>query len=451
MRKAFLVLSLVLIASTAMAELQNIQVGGSVRIRGNWWTGEALSWDNDNGNTISFVEQRSRLNVKADFTEQVSAFIELDEYDVWGSEFRSNYITGVDVRGGGVDEIEVYQSYIEASEMWGQPLMVRIGRQEIALGSQWLVGTNDAKSLYTGLSFDGVLVNYATDMVSVSAFDAKLAETSPIEEDGDVDLYGVYASYLGIEDMTIDAYWLYVRDPRGVRNVDLDTTQLHTIGLRGAGTIGAFDLEAEAAYQFGDGEKLPGNPLDLSWDNDATDINAWAGNLEVGYTFDMTYTPRVYLGGAYFGAGDDEDVAFNRLFSNWEYSEFVDVNANLSNAWILRAGVSAMPTEDIELLLAATYLASVEPTKTLQHFWPWNLAELDSELGWELGLYMTYNYSEDLSLEVGYAHFFVGDGMSHDNFHRFVGNFSAMNGYASGVGTCNDDADYLYFETKVCF
>jgi hypothetical protein len=165
----------------------------------------------------------------------------------------------------------------------------------------------------------------------------------------------------------------------------------------------------------------------------------------------MSYTPRVYLGGAYFDAGDGEDVAFNRLFSNWEYSEFLDVNGNLSNAWLVRAGVSAMPTEDIELLLAATYLASVEPTKTLQPFWPWDLDELDEELGWELGLYMTYNYSEDLSLEVGYAHFFVGDGLSDDNFLGFVGNFSSQNGYASAVGTGDDDADYLYFETKVCF
>ena len=36
-----------------------------------------------------------------------------------------------------------------------------------------------------------------------------------------------------------------------VRKKLLQNTDLHTIGLRGAGTYGAFDLEAEVAFQFG--------------------------------------------------------------------------------------------------------------------------------------------------------------------------------------------------------
>ena len=70
----------------AFAELQNVEVGGKLRIRGNMFSLE----DND----ASFVEQRTMLNVKADFTNEVSAFIELDSYDIWGEDFRSNYLTG---------------------------------------------------------------------------------------------------------------------------------------------------------------------------------------------------------------------------------------------------------------------------------------------------------------------------------------------------------------------
>jgi hypothetical protein len=79
-----------------------------------------------------------------------------------------------------------------------------------------------------------------------------------------------------------------------------------------------------------------------------TDYGNLAGNLEVGYTFDATIQPRIYLGGAYFGGdADADDLSFNRLFSNWEYSEFIE-NTELSNAWLLRAGVSIMPTESRE-------------------------------------------------------------------------------------------------------
>ncbi len=102
----------------------------------------AFSWDEDS-NDLSFVEQRTRLNVKADFTNEVSAFIELDSYDIWGEDFRSNYITGADGRAVSNDDVEMYQAYIEANEMFGMPIRMRVGRQELSFGSEWLVGVND--------------------------------------------------------------------------------------------------------------------------------------------------------------------------------------------------------------------------------------------------------------------------------------------------------------------
>ena len=77
---------------TAMAELQNVELGGSIRIRGNYYNMDSMG-------DYSFVEQRTRLNVKADFTDDVSAFIEFDYYDFWGEDFRSMYICGNDMRG----------------------------------------------------------------------------------------------------------------------------------------------------------------------------------------------------------------------------------------------------------------------------------------------------------------------------------------------------------------
>jgi hypothetical protein len=106
-------LAVALIASLggmAFAELQNVEIGGSLRIRGNYFGLDSLG-------DVSFIEQRTRLNVKADFTQDVSAFIELDSYDVWGEDFRSVYLTGSDFRGG--DNVDLYQAYIEARNLWG--------------------------------------------------------------------------------------------------------------------------------------------------------------------------------------------------------------------------------------------------------------------------------------------------------------------------------------------
>ena len=556
MRKTFVVLAAaLLIGSMAVAELQNIEVGGSIRIRGNWYTGEVVgmsqlqniananppgivpvnwAWDDRVGNDLSFVEQRTRVNVKADFTDEVSAFIELDSYDIWGEEFRSAaWVTGADARAVTNNDVEVYQAYIEANEMFGMPLRLRIGRQELALGSQWLVGVNDTSSYFTGLSFDGILLTYTTDTLSVSAVWAKLAERSPIEQDGDVDVYGIYGSYLGIEDICIDAYWLMARDARrlapqtvdpiwgpfgggfnqwalnvleDILGVDeWDPTYLHTVGLRGAGTIGALDFEAELAYQFGEADRI-GNRLGnevYGYPNDDVDFGCWGLNLEVGYTFDMSYAPRVYLGFVYLDGDDERDldrvdtfgewivnnvigwpfteagetVSFNRLFSNWEYSEFL-AGTDLTNVWILRGGVSAMPTEDIEILLALSYFETVDEVDTAA--WPgwipWRTLELEDTLGWEVGLYVTYNYSEDLCFKAGYAHFFADEGLTGEDMWQtggpLGGNFVIGNGTGRWMGPFgnlfwatvanalglnvmpgkdSDDADYVFVETQIKF
>ena len=142
MRKSLIIalsVALLLAVIPASAELQNVQVGGSIQIRANYYNNlvpdsdavgpgalgaqqiiwpafflprraigsgpgngpgilSAFSWDKDDTKNLQFVEQRTRLNVKADFTNNVSAFIELDSYDIWGEDFRSNYITGIDNR-----------------------------------------------------------------------------------------------------------------------------------------------------------------------------------------------------------------------------------------------------------------------------------------------------------------------------------------------------------------
>ena len=136
--KTLLVAALVLgTVGAAQAELQNVEVGGSVRIRGNWFDFDQNPFING-GEDSTFVEQRTRLNVKADFTDEVSVFIEFDAYDNWGDSFRANPYTGLDLSSDafGNDDIDLYQSYIQINNAWGLPITTKIGRQEIELGSE---------------------------------------------------------------------------------------------------------------------------------------------------------------------------------------------------------------------------------------------------------------------------------------------------------------------------
>jgi hypothetical protein len=522
--------AMAVIAVPAFAELQNVEVGGHIRIRGNWYSPEAtgtVGLFEEIGHSNGFFEQRTKLSVKADFTKDVSAFIELDSYDIWGEDFRSDHITGVDFRPVSGFDVEVYQSYIETRETWGYPLTMRIGRQEIMLGSEWLVGNNDTASLFRGLSFDGITLRYDGDTWNVTGLYAKLADNSPIEQDGDVDMLGVYGSYTGFEDVTLDAYWLWVRDARGrgvfteafafaTPNVGVlgriadaiedfggvdqyeDTHSIHTFGLRGAGTYGQFDFEAEVAYQMGNAANavrtffqpdpasfLAGPaflPFGGPYAEDDADYDALGGNVELGYTFDTSYQPRLFIGGAYFEGDDNREdtfgefvrnlfpfyvqeasISFNRLFSDWEYSEFLE-NTDLSNAIVIRGGVSIQPTESISVSGVVSYFLAEDDTAVNGLFGvPFFTDQVDDEIGFEVGLYMDYAYSEDLTFSLGYAHFFAGDGVDsvRGNFRRGLfgpgpffragGNFIAGNGLLAVGGINDDDADYVFAETQITF
>ena len=456
-----LLLAVALIAGLsipAVAELQNVSIGGSIRIRGNYFDMDYSrirgGYFYDGGYRVetfgkhAMIEQRTRLNIKADFTQDVSAFIEFDYYNWWGDDFRSNYLTGADFRAG-ANDVDLYQGYIEAKNMWGTPLSMRVGRQELAFGSQWLVGVNDVSHSFTGLSFDALRVTFANDLVQIDAVAAKLAETYGDFLDDDVDFYALYGSYIGIEDVTLDAYWMFIRDDLGFvdRFANISGADLHTIGLRGAGVIGAFDFELEAAYQFGDVDGVA-NPWFRIFKREAdVDFSEFAVNAEVGYTFDMTMQPRLFARFAYLGGGspdrscwsNDYTMPFNRLFSNVKYSEFLDnytlFQGAATNLFFYSIGAEAMVTEALELALVGSYYHADQ--------YPHPRRRASKGLGWEVALYADYHYSDDLVFRAGYAHFFGKRGLETARI--------GANGFLRWGGDRDDDYDYVFVESEINF
>jgi hypothetical protein len=448
MRKSLIVLVAAMVVGMtipAFAELQNVEVGGSLRIRGNWYSESNLSFDHDLGPDALFFEQRTKINVSASFTQDVNAFIELDSYDVFGDGFRglddslsvysdrrgfssgANGLSGVD-NGSNGTSVSFYQGYIEVKDAWGTPLSFRIGRQEIQFGSEFLVGNNDTSSFFRGLSFDGLTTNSQFGNFKLQSFFTELVTNNNpfrFESSGDVWFHGFYGSYVGIEGMTIDGYVMHyyqaLTDPlAGIGLVE--ATDFYTAGLRFAGSKSQFDWDVEGAYQFGD-SGLP-SPNDS--------INAYALTAKGGYTFDVNMQPRVFLNGAYFSA-DEDDPAFNRMFSDHEYSEFLDAT-DLTNFWMIGGGASAQVTESINLSGVANYFESVEDYGTDEN-----------SLGIEVALYAKYDYSEDLYFQAGYAHFFAGDAMESGAFVT-----SGGVGLIGGFGQ-SDDMDYVFVETGLKF
>jgi hypothetical protein len=524
----FCMVVVVIVVFPSAAELQSVAVGGQLRIRGNYWrnsfstrTGPVLvgnnirwnanvlggrpigdpvagqtivsffDWD-DAGQDYSVIEQRTRLNIRAEFTEQVAAFIELDSFEVWGEDFRSqNYVTGLDVRQNSADDVEVYQAYVDADELFGWPVRLRVGRQELSFGKGWLVGNNSNHPEFAGVSFDAVRLTYTNDPFTLDAFGCKLVERSPAEGDGDTDFYGIYASYHPLDVYTLDAYWFLVRDAAARRDTnggaltewlesqlgldDYEVTYLHTIGLRFAGDWHGLDYEVETAYQLGDASAVGFFFKPYGYGDNRASFNAWAAEAEVGYTFEAACAPRIYLGGAYFYGEDNRDisfwewlnplapflrpdasVSFNRLFSNTVHSYFIDEMGELSNFWTLRGGINAHPTQAIETGLNIACFGVVDRFELPLHIWfdgrrvplfsPLSFLTQTAagDIGWELDLWAQYHYSDDLTFKAGWSHLFTG-GALHD------GNFNDLNGMLNNAGTDDQDADYFYLEAEIWF
>lgn len=531
MRKLGLWVVVLCAATPAHGEMQNVEVGGEIQVRGRYYrnwnqprtplfvTGATVPGrafgpfaltsmiDLDSkGNDLSFVEQRTVINVKADFTDDVSAFIEIESFDIWGEDFRSAYLTGADARAthgivaaptGPDSDLEIYQAYIDVNEMYGSAVRLRMGRQELKMGKAWLVGHRIFPT--RGLSHDGIRVTYSTDVVEVDAWWTKLLETSPAEEDGDIDFYGVYATYKGLDAIKISGYWLFIRDSAPIvpdttlglvgewveQQLGLDdygSTTLHTFGIRAFGGLSGFDYDLEVAYQTGEMDALGAlykrgvgpRTLGIYGDTEA-DVDHWAADLEVGYSFDISWRPRVFVGGAYFDSEDNSELtfrewlnpftrpevssSFNRIFSSTPYSTAIDLvggsNA-ISNFNQIRGGVVAHPTDSITTGLKLAYFWATETANLPVHFRvgtvriPYSISlsflteESDDDLGATAHLWLKYNYSEDLWITFGWEGFFPGEGAED-------GNFILKNGQDLLSGTDDEEVDYFYFHTGIKF
>jgi hypothetical protein len=434
---ALLSLAAVLCATTASAELQNTEIGGYTQVIGYYYGYDSLP-------SVAYADQWTRLHVKADFTNDVSAFIEFDSYTPWGDSFRSNYLTGIDARGAA--DVGLYQGYVEVRNLWGAPLTLKAGRQELRFGSEWLIGNNSDCTPVYGLSFDALRLTYAADTFTFDLVAAKLAERFVDFGKGDTDLHVAYASCTAVEDQTFDAYWMYLRDDGALNGFP---TNLHTVGLRAAGKAGAFDYRAEGAYQFGGIDDLPSAcPYPYTSGEADTKYDAFGADVKAGYTFDAAWSPRPFLWAAYLGGGDpdrsiwsnDRTLPFNRLFSDVEYTKIMAFT-DMSNMRYYAVGVEVAPAESVTLKLTVGKIETDVPGPDTGCLW-WK-RHASRNLGWEMDLFANYQYSEDLAFFAMYGHLFGDRGLE--------GSHVIGNGLYPWNGNRDDQYDVFYAGTSLEF
>ena len=171
-----LVAAILVLCLEAPAVAQDVQFGGQVRPRFEYRDPKGTGRD-------AFTSMRVRAHLVATLDPIVGVLIQFQDVRTFGEESG----TLSDFRG---DNLDMHQGYIEVRSTGSTTLSARLGRQEIALGAERLIGAvNWAQQ---GRAFDGLRLAADGHAARLDLFGAQLADASAQGISDDAYLVGVY-------------------------------------------------------------------------------------------------------------------------------------------------------------------------------------------------------------------------------------------------------------------
>jgi len=304
-----------------------------------------------------------------------------------------------------VNTLEPIQAFAELYFADGlgddRPVSIRAGRMAFESLDRRLIARNEWRN--TTNTFEGLRVQLGKDQ---NDWSLDLLGLRPLDRlkshvDRAVDeqwFFGGIGSYRGWSRfVTLQPYYLGLAQGHDDGVPDRD---IHTVALRAYGPAGkaGFDYDVSGLYQFGE--------------TDDQDHVAWAATVDLGYTFEHAWKPRV---GVFYGyvsgdrhPDDHEDNRFDRLFGfarPWSSNDYIQME-NVSTPKLV---IAFDPWKDVKVDTAyvAYWLASKSDR--------WNTANLRDAtgnsgdfLGHEYNLRVRFPIVPRVRANVGYAYFDPG-------------------------------------------
>ncbi|RLJ03585.1 MAG: hypothetical protein DRP08_03415 [Candidatus Aenigmatarchaeota archaeon] len=366
-----------LLAGSALSAVENIKVSGDLTTYVGGRYGFDLGAGGDEADA-SFIASIARLRFDSDLTEDVSATLRLITDRVWGQTV-SNASSDVDID----------LAYVTLKNFFNYPLTLKIGKQEIKIGSGAIVGDPTTNQF---ASNDSNLPQSLGDLDLRKAFDAivAIADYSPLTITlGYVkDTEGLLTANDDVNVYVIDLGYDFGNNTQGELYYVLKDAKKSDIGNIGVRVVGSprenLVLSGEVIYQY----DRPDARADRKHRSD------FAALLGASYTFvDQAWTPTVGVDYAYLSENWDpmyEDLAAANIANN--------ILPN-SNAQVIGLTVTAQPQEDMLLKLRYVNLRLAEEVNTLSNAWTtYSINSDKKDLGDEVDLSVVYNYTEDVQL-----------------------------------------------------
>ncbi len=394
-----------------------VTIGGQLRERLEWW-GQELGTGKgaDLGATY-----RARLNIKAELSDGVTAVFVPQAVGYWGEN-------GQGLGLGETTSFTMHEAYMLLSNPFGiNNVIVKLGRQEVNLGNQRLVGAVGWSQ--AGRSLDGILVGYvAGDYGLAGFFYGKLNDSGTQDawfrpdtmNEPDIDLYvatwqGKFKPF-GIGG-TYELTDIYVNPTSSALGADANVNTIYGRVTPAFETdFAKVKLNLEGAYQsgsYGDAD-FGGYMFSVGAGADFDQV-AWAPSVFIGYDYysgdnnpndnniDAFWS---VLPTAHKWLGHADAVWVNTPFYQFNGVGLVNVatqkvgNFNVAGVKDLYLKLHAKPLDRVALGLDIHYFKSAEDVVDYT-----TNTNYGSDIGWEADFAVKYKYSKNLCLSLGYDYF----------------------------------------------
>ncbi|WP_197529165.1 alginate export family protein [Aeoliella mucimassa] len=280
---------------------------------------------------------------------------------------------------------------------------VRVGRQELLYGSQRVVSPLDWAN--TRRTFEGVKIMYNECDWSIDTFFTNYVpvdDTDLDQADYNQRFYGVYGVYSGLENATVDMYYLGYDDDRalGSNAAGSRDFSLHTLGLRISGSQGDWLYEFEGGPQFGRQSGIGANH------------SAGFATAGIGRKLDMKWKPTIWFYYDY-ASGNSADGDFNRYNQLFplahKYLGFIDATqrANIESPNLL---LTMTPHEKVSLLFWYYHLMSNTAGDIVPSIGGTPTQSTSSkDWGDELDATVQYKFTPRSNILFGYSYFWAGN------------------------------------------
>ncbi|MDP3088785.1 MAG: alginate export family protein [Methylotenera sp.] len=328
-------------------------------------------------------------------------------------------------------ELNFKESFLGKDDLGNaRPVWVRAGRHAWEAIDRRLIARNEWRN--TTNTFQGVRAQIGDKK---NDWQLELLAVKPVqrfttrldEVDHAQDFYGAIGDWRGwSEYVTLEPYYLLLKqngsdvqyDSNGkaaAANTKIDR-EIHTAGLRAYGTIGksGFDYDASYVKQWGHQDRLNNAGKFLA----ELDHDAHAYNAEIGYSIKHPWKPRL---SAFYGVAsgdknptDGKNQRFERLFGfarPWSNDDYIQMENIRTPKLRLEFDPKVAFLDNVKVDTGFSWYRLDSETDR------WNAGnnlrdqtgKSGKDLGKEFDLRVRFPINEQVSLNLGYAHFWAGD------------------------------------------